>query len=99
MAAAGKRRSQLGGQWAWQTRQVQLGLDLSTGSPLPSLPRAGESRRVSGSASSKSNNKSVCEVHGEVEAHGQYEVHGGWGGVIEVPQAKLGAGSASIKYK
>ena len=32
--------------------QAQLGLDPSTDGPLPSLPRAGESRRVSGSASS-----------------------------------------------
>ena len=87
MDGAGKRRSHL--KWtvgAGQTRQAQLGLNPSTDVPLPSLPRAGERRRVSGSASSKSNNKNseweACgehEVRDEVESHGQREVRGGRG--------------------
>ncbi len=51
--------------------------DLSTGGPLPSLPRAGQRRRVPGSASSESSNEnSERQVSGEVEAHGQREVRG-----------------------
>ncbi len=47
------------------------GLTHPSDGPLPSLPRAGESRRVSGSASSKSKNRnSEREVRDEVEAHG-----------------------------
>ncbi len=55
-----------------------------------------EECQESGSASSKSNNKSEREVHGEVEAHGQREVRGGRGELIELSRAKPGAGSASV---
>ncbi len=54
-----------------------------------------EECQESGSASSKSNNKSEGEVHGVVEVHGQREVGGGRGELLEFSRAKPGAGSAS----
>ncbi len=55
----GKEGVTWSGLWAVQTWQVQLGLDPLTDNPLPSLPWAAERRRVSRSASSKSNKKIV----------------------------------------